>query len=412
MSEANRFEEVRRQVAQRARVIEETAKGAEALRRLRFRRARHHLTQALEMDPDFRRAKRLLLAVRVGLPLFSVAVALIAVFVGWFTFLLVTVWGPTIWSREAPTPTPVPTATATRTPLPPTRTQTPKVRVTATRVIQVSPSPTPLAVTIQVLQTRLTGEIASVEFKVFEEGVNVEGLRSGDVILTHAGLRIPFSLQERSADDPVCVVVAVDNSGSILPGLTQIREAIRGLNDRRKPGDELGLVVFAEPDRVRVMQEPSELPLDESVVTGEGQLTALWDGMLEGLEQAQKCSVETRYLIVLTDGADTGSVRLAGDDIDRAVSVATLAKEGRVGVCTVGVESDSLKEEPLELAAYACRYEQASQFDELAALFQGLFGSVRHFYRVEFSAEEFPLEQGAVSLRVLNSDETAVEFGE
>lgn len=412
MTESNRFEEVRRQAAQRARVIEETAKGANALRRLRFRRARRHLKQALEVDPGFTRAKRLLLAARVGLPAFSVAVALVALFVGWFAYLLVTVWGPSIWSREAPPPSPVPTATATRTLPPPTRPPTPKVRVTSTRVIQVSPSPTPPAVTIQVLQTRLTGETASVEFKVFEEGVNMEGLRSGDVILTHDGLRIPFSFEERSADDPVCVIVAVDNSGSIFPGLAQIREAIQVLNDRRKPGDELGLVLFAEPDRVRVMQEPSELPLDESVVTGDGQLTALWDGILKGLEQAQKCSVQTRYLIVLTDGADTGSVRLPGDDIDRAVSVAAQAKESGVGICTVGVESDSLKEEPLELAAYGCRYERASQFDELAALFQGLFGSVRHFYRVEFSTEDLPLQQGAVGLRVLNSEEMAVEFGE
>jgi len=267
-------------------------------------------------------------------------------------------------------------------------------------------------VTIEILQARLTEQSASVEFKVFQKGVNQVGLQSGEVNVTSAGRKIPFSFQERSADDPVCVIVVVDNSGSIFPGLTQIRDAIRGLNDKRKPGDELGLILFAESDRVEVMQEPSESPLDATVVTGEGQLTALWDGVLEGLEQAQSCSVQTRYLIVLTDGADTGSVRLQGDDTDRAMWVAAQAKQDGVGICTVGVESETLKEDPLKLAAYGCRYERASQFDELVTLFQDLFGSVRHFYRVEFGADELPVGERVVALQVLDSEETVVDFGD
>jgi hypothetical protein len=159
---------------------------------------------------------------------------------------------------------------------------------------------------------------------------------------------------------------------------------------------------------VEVKQKPSESPLNETLVNGQGQLTALWDGILKGIEQAKGCSVDTRYLIVLTDGADNGSVILKGDDTDRALQIAKMAEEQDLGICTVGVQSETLKEDPLKLAAQRCRYSSAAQFDELVSLFQNIFGSVRQFYRVEFSTDLIPAGTKSVTLRVLNAVDATI----
>lgn len=283
-------------------------------------------------------------------------------------------------------------ACATPTPLPP-------------------PSPTPLpSVEIEVLRVVRDGSQARIDFRVLKDGEYLADLPENQLeIRTRGGARVPITAyDERSADDPVCIIAVVDDSGSIGPGVEQIRAAIETLNDRRKPEDGLGLVLFADSSQVRAIQQPSSARLDAGTVLGTGQKTALWDGTLMGLELAEECSVESRYLIVLTDGADNDSERLTGDNKTCAREIAHRAAEQDVGVCTVGVRSDTLEEEPLRLAAYGCRYSHASDFDVLVSLFQDVFGYVRQFYRVELSLPETEEE---IVLYVL-SQAVTVEFAD
>jgi Mg-chelatase subunit ChlD len=133
----------------------------------------------------------------------------------------------------------------------------------------------------------------------------------------------------------VCLIAVVDNSGSIHPGLEQIRDALEKLNDARKPGDELGLVVFGTHQEVDIWQNPSPDPLDTVGVDASGRMTALWDGVVEGLEAADSCSADNRYLLLLTDGHDTDSQRLGGDSETQAREVARRAREQGVNICTV-----------------------------------------------------------------------------
>jgi len=408
MEGSEEFEELRRQASRRARIAGEVGRGRKALRSLRFRTAARHLKSALELRPDDKSIRRLLGFARFASWFQYVALTLLVAGVGFLAFMAATQWGPALLARQAPTLTPRPTATPTRTRRIPTQTRTATLRPSP------RPSPTPTTtpdIRVELLHKEVAGQRVAVEFKVLEEGKSRFGLRQSDFTVRASGRWMPFSLEERNADDPVCIVVVVDDSGSIVPGLAQIRAAIRGLNDRRKPGDQLGLVLFAGSDRVEVKQMPSASPLDETFVTGQGQRTALWDGVLKGIELAKSCSVDTRYLIVLTDGADNSSVKLRGDDTDRALLIANQAEEQGLGICTVGVESEALKEDPLMLAAHRCRYNHAAEFDDLVSLFQDIFGYVRHFYRLEFSTETIPRDTKSVTLRALNAAETLIEFG-
>lgn len=402
------LEDLRQKAGPRARLAAELGRARQAYRSLRFRTAARHLENALALSPDDKSIRRRLRFVRFFSWFQYVVLALLVAVVGLAAFLTVTQWGPTLLAKLAVTPTPRPTSTPTSTRAVPTQgpTATRKPSPQSTSL----PTPTP-DIRVEVLRTQVTGQRVIAEFRVLESGISRTGLRPADIEIQAAGRQVPFRLDERSADDPVCVIVVVDNSGSIAPGLEQIRAAIRGLNEKRKPGDQLGLVLFAEPNRVEVKQTPSDSPLNDRVITGQGQLTALWDGILKGMELAQTCSVSTRYLIVLTDGADNASVLLRGDDRERALKIAQRAATENLGICTIGVETEVLREEPLQLVAYRCRYSSTARFADLVSLFQGVFGYVRHFYRVEFGVDSLPPEAKSFTLRVLKTKDTVIEIG-
>jgi hypothetical protein len=174
----------------------------------------------------------------------------------------------------------------------------------------------------------------------------------------------------------------------VRPGLEQIREALQKLNDARKPEDKLGMVVFARHDEISVY-EPSDIPLPINEVDATGSFTALWDATLVGLETAQYCPYSNRYLILLTDGRDNDSRKLKGDNPTRAREIAQQAAAQGVSLCTVGIASKELEEEPLRLVASGCGYYPAENFDQVASLFQEIFGYMRDFYRLR-------VEPGAV----------------
>lgn len=273
------------------------------------------------------------------------------------------------------------------------------------------PTSTPVNIQIEILRARRTEDVATVDFRILQAGGQLAGLPQSNFVLSNAaGETVPIlNFEERGADDPVCMVVVVDNSGSIYPGRDQIRAAIASLNDKRKPDDELGLVVFTTHADVRVVQMPARESLDPSVVTGVGAMTALWDGILAGLDVAQNCEAVTRYLLVLTDGADNDSVILEGDNLSQARQIADRAEAANVGIFAVGVESEALEEEPLRLVAWGGDYRSAEDFDALVSLFQDIFGFVRNFYRIQFSADALSAER-AITLRVMDAVEVDVDF--
>lgn len=290
-------------------------------------------------------------------------------------------------------------ANACGTPLP-TSTPTPSPTPTAT------PTP-PSNVTIEVLRHNVRDSSAIIDVRVYREGQMVRGLTPKDFEVMVNRKKVPFTLSERKADDPVCLIAVVDNSGSILPGLAQIKSALEKLNEARKPMDELGLIVFGAHDNIHVYQTPSRIPLDVSVVDGSGKQTALWDALLKGIEESRHCTAANRYIVVLTDGRDNDSRRMKGDSLMNARALAELAARRHVNVCTVGVKSKQLDPEPLKLAAYGCGYYTAQNFDELGSLFTSLFGYVRDFYRISLKDMHLSSSQ-YITVQVLKSAEVNV----
>lgn len=302
-------------------------------------------------------------------------------------------------SCVAPEPTATPTLTSV-----PTSTYTP------TPTLTPSPTPTP-NILVEVLRKQLKQDQALLDIRIFEDSEFRKGMQPGDFMLTASETLITFEFEERESDDPVCLIAVVDDSGSISPGLTQIRDGISTLNELRKPEDELGMVLFSDHDSVQIIESPSRSDLNPRKVQGAGSKTALWDGVLQGLDAAKLCKSEQRYLLVLTDGDDNDSRFKEGDPLTTARKVAEIAASQGVDVCAVGVESSVLNPDALSQAAYGCGYYPAQNFDILASLFQELFGYVREFYRFTFQSDSI-LDDGQVLLRVLDYLEVPVDYNE
>jgi hypothetical protein len=287
---------------------------------------------------------------------------------------------------------------------------------TPTPTLTATPANTPVPMQVDILRSRRTESIAAIDFQVLDNGIPQSNLPSSAFTLaSQTGADVPITgFEVHTADDPVCVIAVVDNSGSIAPHVAHIKNALSLLNDKRKSNDQLGLVLFAGAGEVKI-QPPSTAALDPEVVIGSGG-TALWDGILEGLEQAKSCDPALqRYLFVLTDGDDNQSIFMKEDglatNVDKAQAVALQAAKMNVGICAIGVNSGDLQEDPLKKVAYGCRngYQRAADYNEVAALFEQIFGSVRDFYRVQFSPEAFA--SGRITLHVQGATEVSADFG-
>lgn len=136
----------------------------------------------------------------------------------------------------------------------------------------------------------------------------------------------------------IAVNFVIDDSGSMNGRpIEEVREALRTVVQEAPEGSRLGLIAFGS--EVRVFAEPTEYRefLLDQVERFEGKsgATMLWDAIGEACVRFEDDSRQ-RYVLVLTDGGDTGSLHfdLAGTDTKQ--SLVEHATANRVQVYSVG----------------------------------------------------------------------------
>ena len=276
-----------------------------------------------------------------------------------------------------PKPTPTETPLPSSTPEP-----APTAAPTATEVPTAIPTPTPvLAIT---LLGKRPGK-GVIDFKLTADGTPVPDLSAAEVTASNQSL-LNIQLSRRTEDSKVCVVAVVDNSGSIKEQ-DLLRGAIQGLNEMQeaRPSLELGMIVF---DTTIVQQvKPSPKALDKALITGKGQNTALWLGVDAGIKLASNCEapVLDRYLFVVTDGANnTGNKSKA--------EIIKAANDTGVGICTVGINSADLQQQPLiDVAAAGCAYRFAKDVETVRGLLQEILYDTGNSYRITADAYACPV---------------------
>lgn len=261
---------------------------------------------------------------------------------------------------------------------------------------------------------------AYIDFRIIKNGYSLDGLDEDDFRLYRgdSNNELDYNFTARDSDDSVCIIAVVDNSGSIVEGISKIRNALINLNEFRKETDELGLVIFGNLEDVSIAMRPSLEDINPLLVNGSGEYTALWAGTELGIEAAQMCESPNRYLIVLTDGKDTTRYKINGkpaDDLIAARHLSKLASDAEISICSVGIQSDTLNSDALKILATGCDYYETSRLDDnadvdmLVSKFSEIIGFVRDFYRVRISASEFSTGD-PVYLQLLIDDDYQIEI--
>ena len=213
----------------------------------------------------------------------------------------------------------------------PARAQTHGTMPTAPALVQTSATP-------PTFQTRV--DLVALTVSVMNTGNQyVRDLGPGDFTVFEDGVAQPVSFFSLS-DVPLDLALLIDASASMQPQMTMVRQAASGLLRTLKPGDRAALVEFR--DQI-VLGQPMTDDLGrvasalESLSAHGG--TSLYNALYVTLRDFQKGSakqstIRRRAIVVLSDGADTGSLISFDDVLD-------LARRAGVTLYTIGMQSPS-----------------------------------------------------------------------
>jgi tight adherence protein B len=235
--------------------------------------------------------------------------------------------------------------------------------------------------------------LEAARVRVRENGVRVPGVHVTP--LARSGLRSG-------------VVLAVDASESMAgaPSIAAL-EAARAFVRHRKQGQELGLVTFnGEVDVLTPLTTDARRladALSEALELAYG--TRIYDALDRSVFLIGRARVSAGSVVLLSDGADIGSVHT----LDRVVA---RARRQRVRIFTVGLRSGAFEAGPLRAVAARTggTYTEASSAAELAPIFDALGRRLATEYLVRYRSDARPESHVNVAIEIAGVGETVVGY--
>jgi len=192
------------------------------------------------------------------------------------------------------------------------------------------------------------------------------------------------------------VVLAIDASNSMAG--SPFRSAIaaaRAFAASRTSAERIGVVAFN--GAVHVVQRPTAeagqltASLDHAPKLTSG--THIYDAVVQSLDQLSEARVSTGAIVVLSDGADVGSVASLEDAI-------IAAQNDRVRIFTIGLRTKSYDPEPLRRLARETggSYSEAMSAVELTGIYAALGHRLASQYLLRYRSGALP--KSAVTLRL------------
>jgi Ca-activated chloride channel homolog len=143
----------------------------------------------------------------------------------------------------------------------------------------------------------------------------------------------------RHEDTPVTIGLVVDHSGSMREKLGEVTTAARTFVRSSNPEDQTFVVNFNEkvsrglPGAMRFSNNADELgsAIGDAPALG---MTALYDAIVEALQDLQKVEQDKKVLIIISDGGDNAS----RSSLDRALK---MAQQSSAVIYTIGVFDES-----------------------------------------------------------------------
>jgi tight adherence protein B len=190
-------------------------------------------------------------------------------------------------------------------------------------------------------------------------------------------------------------VLVVDASDSMKG--TPIEQAVaaeQAYVTHRNPNEQVGLIVFNQKPKVVLPLTASQVKLNAALASTPTTAfgTHIYDAVARAEAMLRTGGISSGTIVVLSDGADTGSDTSAG-------TVAQTAHAGHIQIYTVGLKSPSFKPNTLEslAAAGGGQYALAKTTSDLAPLFDQLGQLLSNQYLVNYKSLAGP----SVPIRVV-----------
>jgi tight adherence protein B len=218
-----------------------------------------------------------------------------------------------------------------------------------------------------------------------------------DISLTPAG---------QSGKDDVGVVLLVDASASMRgKAIRDAMEAARAFADRRPPNQQLGVIAFNRRSSVLLPLTTDDRQIEQALARPPRLRngTRIYDGVDAALALFEGSGVSLGTVIVLSDGADTGSAVSAAE-------VAAAARAAHIRVFTIGVRSPQFDPAPLRRlgARTAGTYAGANSTADLARVYAQLGTRLANEYILHYNSSAPPNRKVRVSVRVAHLNGLAV----
>jgi Ca-activated chloride channel homolog len=224
------------------------------------------------------------------------------------------------------------------------------------------------------------------------DGHHVSGLQPENFRVYEDGRRQPIAVFHHG-DAPITLGLIVDRSQSMRRKTPALLAAVSALLQSSRPDDELfavdvnDRVSFALSDDRPFTADAKELMAALTAVRADGR-TALYDGVVEGLQHLQRGRAEKHALIVVSDGGDNASRRTYAE-------VLALARRSNAVIYAIGLLGTSPveEEEDAGLLKRLCKDTGGLAYfprthDEIAAMASDVARDLREQYTVGFTPGE------------------------
>lgn len=207
------------------------------------------------------------------------------------------------------------------------------------------------------------------------------------------GVEVPLESATAAGDGaplPVQVVLLIDESGSMKrEAVAAAAAAARKFIASMRPDDTIAIQAFNEGFRTLQSFTGDQAALEASLdKLAPGKETALYDALIKSLQSFGAGQPgAARYLVLLSDGADTASAA----DLQAALSAARAAG---IQIYAIGLKTEEFDSQPLVAIAEAAagRYLETPDPEVLTGLYAGLAKEIYNQYLLAFT---LPADAGA-----------------
>ncbi|MDQ3722566.1 MAG: type II secretion system F family protein [Actinomycetota bacterium] len=234
------------------------------------------------------------------------------------------------------------------------------------------------------------------------------GLRSDDVKITENGDPVS-KLSLLSADGrrggEFGAVLVIDASSSMKGrAIRSAIDAARALARQRRGAQQLGVIVFNRTPKVLLAPTDDQRAIDEVLSRPPplGPQTYIFDAVSSALDLLDRAKITAGSIVVLSDGADSGSRAAAG-------AVARRARKANVSILSVGLRSGAFDPSGLKELATSSRgrYIPAESVSDLRRIFRDLGAELAGDSLVSYRSFARPGSEVTVAVRVDGVDELA-----